>query len=134
MTTMPYPATPFAPVRRTLVVLLFWTVAAALVAACHLGIEGRSPHAGAAAALVSVAAAACAYMRLYARDRGTSHALGVGVAWLTLAITAEAAISLRLGHGWYALLGSPAQPLLRNVFLFVWVFAPAVFARRGLEP
>jgi hypothetical protein len=115
------------------VVLLFWTIAAALVAACHFGIETRWPAAGAAGAIVSVAAAAYAYMRLHARDRGTSHALGVGVAWLGLAIVAEVTISMRLGHGWYALLGSPAHPLLRNAFLFVWVFAPAAFASRGLE-
>ena len=59
--------------------------------------------------------------------------MGVGIAWLILAIVAEIAISSRLGHGWYALIGTPDHPLLRNLFLFVWVFAPALFARREAE-
>lgn len=43
--------------------------------------------------------------------------------WLVLAIVAEMPMSAHLGRDWYGLLGSPDHPLLRNVFLFVWVFA-----------
>jgi hypothetical protein len=45
-------------------------------------------------------------------------------------IVTEIAGTMRLGHGWYAVLGSPERPLLRNIFFFVWIFAPAIFARR----
>jgi len=39
-------------------------------------------------------------------------------------------MATHLGRGWYAVLGSPARPLLRNIFFFVWIFSPALFARR----
>jgi len=58
-----------------------------------------------------------------------THALGVGIAWLVLSMVVEMVVATCLGHGCSSLLGSPARPLLRNVFLFAWIFAPAVFAR-----
>lgn len=74
--------------------------------------------------------AAYGYTRFCARHAGISHALGVGIAWLTLGISTELVMATRLGHEWDAVLGSPDLPLLRNVLFFVWIFAPAVFARR----
>ena len=118
------------PVTTALLVVLFWLGAAVLVCAVHLEIDPRSVVGGAAGTIVAVFAAAHLYTRLCARNAGVSHALGVGVAWLVLAISTEIAVSSRLGHDWYAMLGTPAHPLLRNLFLFVWVFAPVCFAHR----
>ena len=81
----------------------------------------------------AVFAVAYCYTRFCARNAGISHALGVGTAWLVMAIVAEMTMSAWLGHGWYALLGSPDRPLLRNVSLFVWIFAPALFAHGEVE-
>jgi hypothetical protein len=110
-------------------VTLFWILAAAGVAAVHREIDPRSPSGGAAASIAIVVIGAYCYTRFCER-RGTSHALGVGIAWLMFGIVTEIAVTMRLGHGWYGVLGSPDRPLLRNIFLFVWIFAPAIFARR----
>jgi hypothetical protein len=103
-------------------VTLSWIIAAA-------GAVAARP-AGALASIGVIVLCAYGYMRFGARESGLSHALGVGVAWLVLGIVAEMLMTRRLGHGWYAILGSPDRPLLRNIFLFVWIFAPALFARR----
>ena len=139
MTTMTHSATTtFADVRHhpattALLVFVFWIAAATLVATCHVELDPLSPSGGAVAAIASIAAVAYAYTRLCARCAGVSHALGVGIAWLVLAIVAEITISSRLGHGWFSLIGSPARPLMRNVDLFVWIFAPSLFAHGGVE-
>jgi hypothetical protein len=73
------------------------------------------------------------YTRFCARQAGITHALGVGAAWLVLGITTELVMAARLAHDWSAVLGSPDRPLLRNVFFFVWIFAPALFAHREVE-
>jgi uncharacterized membrane protein len=135
MSTRAQPATRFAdfhhhPVTTAMLVALFWVAAAVLVAMCHAELDTLSPSAGAVATIAAIAGVAYAYTRLCARYAGISHALGVGIAWLVLTIVAEVAISTRVGHGWYSLIGAPDHPLLRNVFLFVWVFAPALFAHR----
>ena len=109
--------------------VLFWLAAAALVGAAHLEIDPLSIPGGAVLTLAAIFGAAWAYTRFCAPHCGISHALGVGIAWLVLAIVTEMAMTARLGHGWYALLGAPAHPLLRNVILFAWVFAPSFFAR-----
>lgn len=126
MTTMAQPAT------RFVLVPVFWVAGAVLVAACHSALDGLSPAGGAVATIAAILGVAYAYTRLCARHAGTSYALGVGTAWLVLTIAAEVAISTSVGHGWYSLIGAPDHPLLRNVFLFVWVFAPALFAHREL--
>ena len=79
---------------------------------------------GPLATIVTIFVAACCYTRFCARNAGASHALGVGVAWLTLSIVTEIVTPT------HALLGSPDHPLLRNLTLFAWIFAPACFARR----
>ena len=138
MTTMAHPAATFAdvrhhPVTTAALVSLFWIAAAVLVATCHTELDALSPSGGAVAAIAVIVGVAYAYTRLCARRAGVSHALGVGIAWLALAVIAEIAISSRIGHGWYSLIGTPDRPLLRNVFLFVWIFSPALFAHRGIE-
>lgn len=138
MTTMAHPATTFAdvrhhPVTTAVLVSLFWIAAAVLVATCHAELDALSPSGGAVATIAAIVGVAYAYTRLCARQAGISHALGVGIAWLALAIISEITISSRIGHGWYSLIGTPDHPLLRNLFLFVWIFSPALFARREIE-
>ena len=138
MTTMAQRATGWGdvrhhPVRSALLVFLLWIAAAVLVATCHIELDARSGSAGAAAAIASIVVVAYAYTRLCARGAGIDHALGVGIAWLLLAIVVEITITSRIGHGRYSLIGTPDHPLLRNIFLFVWVFAPAAFAQRQAE-
>jgi hypothetical protein len=116
-----------------MLVLLFWLVAAALVGTAHLEIDPLSATGGAVLTIGAVFAVAYCYIRFCAPNAGISHALGVGTVWLVLAIAGELAMSAWLGHGWYALLGTPDRPLLRNVFLFVWIFAPAFFAHGEVE-
>lgn len=107
-------------------IALFWSVAAALVMLAHVKL---APLAGATATIAAIVAAAYCYTRLAAPNAGVTHALSVGIAWLALSLVTEIAIAARLGHGWFTLIGSPDRPLLRNVYLFVWIFAPALFAR-----
>ena len=135
MITMTREAVPFAdsqhsPAITAVLVVLFWLAAAALVGTAHVELDPLSVSGGSVATIASIFIAAYFYTRFCARQAGIAHALGVGIAWLVLAIVAEMAMTARLGHGWYALLGSPDHPLLRNLFLFVWVFAPAFFAHR----
>ncbi|HEV7923294.1 MAG TPA: hypothetical protein VGR02_21130 [Thermoanaerobaculia bacterium] len=105
-------------------VFLFWAAAAGIVVTCRTN---------SVAAIAAIVGAAFVYTHVCAKQAGVAHALGVGIAWLVMAIVAEIVISGWLGRGWYALIGSPERPLLRNVFLFVWVFAPALFAQREAE-
>ncbi len=114
-------------------IFAFWIVAAAAVAAAHLFLDTRSPGVAAIAAMTAIAVVAFAYMRLAASDVTVDHALAVGISWLVLAVLTEVAVGSWLRHGWFALLGSLQHPLLRNVLLFVWVFAPAIFARARRE-
>lgn len=107
-------------------VVLFWGIAAALVIA--------ATRLGTAAEIAALIATAYAYSRFAGREAGISHCLGVGIAWLVLSIITELALSARAGHMWFTLLGSPDRPLLRNVLLFAWIFAPAIFARRETAP
>ena len=135
MTVMTSPIASFAdrphhPAVTAGLVTLSWSVAAVLVFAAHLELEPRFAAGAAAAAIAALVATAYVYTRLAARHAGVSHALGVGIAWLLLSVTTELALTSRLGHGWSTLLGSPDRPLLRTVFLFAWIFSPALFARR----
>lgn len=138
MTTMMHPAARLPnsqhhPLRTAILVVVFWIVAAVLVVAAHLEIEPWSPRGGAAVTIAALLLVACAYTRLVAREAGITHALGVGIAWLVLSIAAEVALTTQVGHGWFTLLGPPDRPLLRTLLLFVWIFSPALFARRGVS-
>jgi hypothetical protein len=135
MTTMTHQAVSFAesrhhPVTTVLLVVLFWAATAVVVATAHIEIDPLSTSGGAVATIGAIVVAAYCYTRFCARNSGTTHALGVGIAWLLLAIVTEITLTTRFGHRWYDLIGSPDRPLLRNVFMFTWIFAPAIFARR----
>ena len=137
MTTMTQSAASFSDSRRrplttAALVGLFWLAAAALVGTAHARIDPLSVAGGSAAAIGAVFVCAYCYTRLCARHAGTTHALSVGIAWLVMSIATEIAITEHLGRGWYELIGTPDRPLLRNVFLFVWVFAPVFFAHREI--
>jgi hypothetical protein len=111
-------------------VFLFWFVAAALVVSAHR-VDAYSSAAGCTAAVIALVATGGVYTRLIARDHGVTHALGVGIAWFVLSMAAEIVMTTHAHHGWFSLLGSPTRPLLRNLLMFVWIFSPALFARRG---
>lgn len=120
-------------ITAPLEVLALWLAAASAVAVVHLQLDARWPRTGALATSAAILFAAWCYRRFCCRQGGSPHALGVGIAWLVLTIVAELAVTASLGHGWYALLGSPAHPLLRNINLFLWIFAPSFFAHRQVE-
>lgn len=133
------PTARFAETRHrltttTVLVVLFWIAAAAAVGTAQTNLQDRSPAGAATATIAAILLASYGYTRFCARNAGISHALGVGVAWLVLGITTELVMAAHLGRGWYAVLGSPDRPLLRNAFFFVWIFGPALFARREDEP
>ena len=132
MTTMTHPIS--QPARRHALtapafMALFWIAAATLVVTARVSLDRISPIASEAAMIAAIIAAAYAYTRLIAPHAGVTHALSVGITWLVLSIVTELTIAARLGHGWFTLIGSPDHPLLRNVYLFVWIFAPILFAR-----
>ena len=108
-------------------VMLCWLIAAAAVATIHAQLSASL--ATAATTAVIIVCAYC-YTRFCAPCGGFNHALGVGVAWLLLGIVSEIVMTTQLGRGWYAILGRPDRPLLRNITLLVWTFAPALFARQ----
>ena len=116
---------------HTLKALAFWMAAAALVAVSHAVLARRNTTLGTAATMASIVGAAWGYMRC-ADGPDAAHGLSVGAAWLSLSIIAELAVSAFTSHPCWALLGDPIRPLLRNVAMFVWVFAPALFARAEL--
>lgn len=121
------------PFTTAVLVVLFWLAAAALVATAHVLLDPFSTYGSSVVTTVAIAVVAYAYTRFCARHAELPHALGVGVAWLVLAIAAEILMTARTGRGWYGLIGSPDRPLLRNIDFFVWIFAPALFARREME-
>ena len=135
MVTDTHQTTRFAETQHHLattaaLVTLFWIAAAGGVAGAQKKLEPISPAGGAVVTIAVILLAAYCYTRFCVRYAGISHALGVGIAWLALGIITEVVVAARLGHQWNAILGSPDRPLLRNVFFFVWIFAPALFARR----
>lgn len=138
MATMTQQAAPFAETGHHLtttaaLVTSFWLIAAILVGSSHAQLDPLSPYGAAVTSIAAIVVCAYCYTRLCARHAGISHALGVGIAWLVLGIVTEMVITTGLGHSWYSILGSPDRPLLRNILLFVWIFAPALVAQREEE-
>jgi hypothetical protein len=132
-TTHPAAAFPYRhhhPAATALLIALFWAVGAVLLVVIHATLEPWARHSSAAASIAVIVLIAFAYTRLTAREAGVTHALTVGITWLTLSIVSELVLTTAVGHPWFTLLGSPDWPLLRNVLLFGWIFAPALFARR----
>jgi hypothetical protein len=79
---------------------------------------------------LAIVATALVYMKFAAREATIDHALFAGATWLVLGILAELVIAARIGHGWFEIIGSPASSL-RNVLMFAWIFAPALFATKA---
>ena len=119
---------PHHPLARSILVLFFWLTAAALVTGDHVVTSPRWPFLGTALTIAALLVNAAVYARFVAA--GLTHALGVGTLWLVLSIAAELVVGSTSGHSWFTLLGSPDQPFMRTILLFVWIFAPALFARR----
>jgi hypothetical protein len=107
-------------------VLLYWAIAAVLVLAADRALLSPAARVGIKAGAIILTA--FAYMRLTARDATLDHALFAGVTWLVLSIAAELLLTRHFGRGWFDLLGSP-DSALRNILMFAWIGAPAIFAR-----
>lgn len=118
------------PFTKATLVVMFWAIAAILVVGVHVVIEPRSFQGAAVSTVAVMIGTAWLYTKLCAFEAGGTHALGAGIVWLSLSIATEVALASHEGHGWFTLLGSPDRGLLRTVYLFVWIFAPALFARR----
>jgi hypothetical protein len=116
-------------VTRAALIVIFWSVAAVLVAIVHQRIDATSPVASAAGKVGAILVVAAAYVRLTAAGSTLDNALLVGTAWVLLGIAAEITITTASGRQWFALLGSPANGGLRCVLLIAWIIAPALFIR-----
>jgi hypothetical protein len=127
MTTMTQPLTRRTHVALTgALVIIFWAVAALLVAAAH---QLAPPIAALALKIAAVVAISFAYMRLTAPEATLDHALLVGATWLVFGIVAEIVMTTSHPGGWFELLGSPDRPVMRDALLVAWLAAPALFAR-----
>jgi len=111
-------------------VVLFWIIAALIVAWAEGTLGHASPVACVAVKTCAIVMVAFMYMRLAAIEVSLDHALLVGVTWLLLAMVAEIVETQHLRHEWFELLGSP-DSALRNVLMIAWIVAPALFARNG---
>ena len=114
-------------------VIVFWSVAAVIVAFAHLRMSAATPVACAVIEVIAIVAMAGAYIRFAAPFATLDHALFTGTAWLLLSIATEIGIRMISGHQWFALLGSPEHGGLRCLLLIAWVIAPALFASNGNE-
>lgn len=110
-------------------VIGWWGVAALLVLLCDREFAHASPALSVTFKVLSIFAAAAAYMQFAARYATTDHAIIAGSSWLLFSIVTEVAIAFSSGHEWHALIGSPTHDVLRDILLLSWVAAPAVFAR-----
>lgn len=110
-------------------VLLFWCLAAFLVIALHRIIP-TPPIACAALQTLTIVAVALVYMKVATGEATIDHALFTGTTWLVLSIVAELGMAAHVGHGWFEIIGSPASGL-RNVLMFAWILAPALFATKA---
>ena len=115
-------------VTTAALVVVFWAIAAVLVMVAQQWIGSISPGLSFAARIVAIVVVAFAYINLTEREATTEHALIVGLVWSVLTVLAEITETTMTGRSWFALLGSPANPTLRYVLLFLWISAPALFA------
>jgi hypothetical protein len=132
--TMTHAATPRYEHRkhhaatRAALVVVFWSVAALLVAITHRKMDAVWPVACVVIEVSAIVAMAAAYIRFAAPEATLDHALLAGTAWLLLGITTEIVVRVISGRQWFALLGSPANGGLRCALLITWIVAPALFA------
>jgi hypothetical protein len=116
-------------VTRVVMAVVFWSLAALLVALAHQRLDATSPLASAAIEVGTIVAVAAVYIRIVSPESTLDHALFVGTTWVLLAISAEIIMTASSGRQWFALLGSPAHGGLRCVLLIAWLIAPALFVR-----
>lgn len=130
--THPVPQAPRAGqslLRRCSAVLLFWGLAAVPVIAIDAAVDTLTPLGAIAVKIAAIVAVAWLYVRFTARNCSVDHALFVGLTWLLLDIATEIATTTYLGHGWFNLIGAPENHVIRDVLLFTWIGAPALFAQ-----
>ncbi|MBK5260014.1 MAG: hypothetical protein JJE51_10500 [Thermoanaerobaculia bacterium] len=120
----------FDMTRSIALILPSWIIAAFLVAAMPGVVSPAFPLAIVVAKIAAVVVVAFAYVKMSGGLNSLNEALLVSAAWLLLDIAAEMAVTIHTGHAWFALLGSPASPVLRGCVLLAWIAAPALFARR----
>ncbi|HSY51663.1 MAG TPA: hypothetical protein VLC46_22865 [Thermoanaerobaculia bacterium] len=116
-------------VTRAALLVVFWSVAALLVAIVHQTIDASSPVVSVILKVGAIVVIAAAFGRLAASESTLNYALFVGTTWVLLDIATEIFMTVRLGHQWFALLGSPANGGIRCVLLISWIIAPALFVR-----
>jgi hypothetical protein len=116
-------------VTRAVLVIIFWSAAAALVTIVHQRLDAISPVASVAGKVGVIVLIAAAYVRLTAARSTLDHALFAGTTWVLFNIAAEITVTTTSGRQWFALIGSPANGGLRCVLLIAWVLAPALFVR-----
>jgi hypothetical protein len=116
-------------VTRAALLVVFWSVAALLVAIVHQTIDASSPVVSVILKVGAIVAIAAAFSRLAASEGTLNYALFVGTTWVLLDIATEIFMTVRSGHQWFALIGSPANGGLRCVLLIAWIIAPALFVR-----
>ena len=139
MSTLTHPVPQVRPSRYSLLikaaqVVFFWALAAVPVIAVDAAVDTVTPEGAIAIKVGSIIAVAWLYAWTCARNCSVDSALFVGVAWLLLDIAAEMGTTAYTGHGWFDLIGAPANHATRYLLLFTWVCAPALFARLpGLE-
>jgi hypothetical protein len=135
MTTMTRSLTPRTVQRkhnaatRVALVIVFWSVAALLVAIIHQWIDSTSPVVSVVVKVAAIVAIAAAFSRFAASEGTLNHALFVGTTWVLLDIAAEIFMTVHSGHQWFALIGSPTNGGIRCVLLISWIIAPALFVR-----
>ena len=123
------PQTKHRTAIRVALVVVFWIVAALLVAIAHQKIYTASPVVAVAIEAVAIVSTAGVYIRITAPQSTLDHALFVGTVWVLLGIATEIAMTANSGRQWVALLGSPANGGLRCLLLIAWLIAPALFVR-----
>ncbi len=114
---------------RVALVVVFWSVAALLVAVIHQRIDAASPVISVVIKVSAIVLIAALYARLAASEATLNRALFVGTTWVLLGIAAEIAMTVHTGRQWFALIGSPANGGIRCVLLIAWIIAPALFVR-----
>jgi hypothetical protein len=117
------------PFTRTASAVAVWILASIVVVMAHRTFDPISAAAGVTVKTLTIVVAGFAYARLAYRRTTFDQALAIGVAWLVLGIMTEIVMTAQTHHAWFLLLGSPAKPFLRDVIMFAWVAAPAIFAR-----
>jgi hypothetical protein len=114
---------------RAALIVVFWGVAALLVAVANRSMYATSPVICVAIEVVAIVAVAGMYVRLVMPESTLDHALLAGTTWVLLGIATEIAMTASSGRQWTALIGSPANGGLRCVILIAWIIAPALFVR-----